>query len=124
MDEAFQERYNLVLQAHDAAVRAIAPGKRGIEIDAVARNMIAGAGYGENFGHGLGHGVGLEGHEQPRLSTSGADALLMPGMVTTVEPGVYIEGWGGIRIENLIYITEDGAEVLSHCPEQPLLTLE
>lgn len=120
-DPLFAERYELVLKAHDAAIEAIRPGCTGGEIDAVARDMISAAGYGDAFGHGLGHGLGLEIHEAPRLSPVRGDTSLAPGMVTTVEPGVYIPGWGGIRIEDLVAITEDGVELLSHCPHEPLL---
>ena len=120
-DPLFDERFGLVLRAHDKAIDSMKPGMRGCEVDAVARDIIAAAGYGENFGHGLGHGLGLEGHEGPRLSTSKAETPLASGMVTTVEPGVYIPGWGGIRIEDLVLVTENGVELLSHSPIEPLL---
>jgi Xaa-Pro aminopeptidase len=107
------EAYELVLRAQEASLAAVAPGPTGREIDAVARDMIAAAGHGEHFGHGLGHGVGLEGHEAPRLSRSGSDTALAPGHVVTVEPGVYLPGRGGVRIEDLVVVTADGHDVLS-----------
>ncbi|MFW6068349.1 MAG: M24 family metallopeptidase [Chloroflexota bacterium] len=120
----YDERFSLVLKAHDAAIAAVRVGASGREIDAVARDLLDAAGYGDKFGHGLGHGLGLEGHEGPRLGTTRADTELAPGMVATIEPGVYFPGWGGIRIEDLILVTDAGAERLSHCPIEPLLALE
>src|SRR5690606_29403181 len=94
------------------------------EADATARDIIAGAGHADHFGHGLGHGLGLFIHEGPRLSPNAPEGILLqPGMVTTVEPGVYIPQWGGIRIEDLVLLVEGGIEMLSHCPKQPLLPL-
>ena len=87
-------------------------GPDGREVDAVARDLIAAAGHGEHFGHGLGHGVGLEVHEAPRLAQT-VEARLAPGNVVTVEPGIYVPGRGGVRIEDLVVVTEDGHEVLS-----------
>lgn len=123
-DPTFRERFALVLQAHDAAIAAVQPEITGYEVDAVARDLLAGSGYGEEFGHSLGHGLGLEGHEGPRLATTRADRRLAPGMVTTIEPGLYFSGWGGIRIEDLVLVTDQGAARLSHCPITPLLALE
>ena len=106
------EAYALVLRAQEAALDAVRPGPEGREIDAVARDIIDAAGHGEHFGHGLGHGVGLEVHEAPRLARTG-DEPLVAGNVVTVEPGVYLPGRGGVRIEDLVVVTEDGRDVLS-----------
>jgi len=106
------EAYELVRRAQAAALDAVRPGPTGREIDAVAREIIEQAGHGEHFGHGLGHGVGLEVHERPRLARTGTEALV-PGNVVTVEPGVYLPGRGGVRIEDLVVVTEGGADVLS-----------
>jgi Xaa-Pro aminopeptidase len=122
-DRHFEERYDVVARAHGAAIQGLGPNVTGREVDRLARNVIADAGYGEQFGHGLGHGVGLEGHEAPRLSTTASDAPLAPGMVATVEPGIYVPGWGGIRIEDLVLITASGHEVISQCPKEPLINL-
>lgn len=108
--------YDLVLRAQKAALAAVAIGQTGQAVDAVARSIITEAGYGEAFGHGLGHGVGLEVHEEyPRLNTSWQGELL-PGMVCSVEPGIYLPGWGGVRIEDLVVVTQDGCRILSTSP--------
>ena len=112
LDDDLHEIYDLVLRAQQTALDAVRPGPTGREVDAVARDIIAAAGHGEHFGHGLGHGVGLEVHEAPRLARSGQDAL-EPGNVVTVEPGVYVPGRGGVRIEDLVVVTENGRDVLS-----------
>ena len=104
--------YDLVLKAQMEALRAVAPGRTGAEIDAIAREIISEAGYGDYFGHGLGHSLGLEVHENPRLSKVD-NTVLEPGMSVTVEPGVYLPGFGGVRIEDLVVVTEDGHEVLT-----------
>lgn len=114
--ERHREIYEIVLEAQEAVLEKIRPGMTGREADAIARDIIARYGYGEAFGHGTGHGIGMEIHEEPRLSKSGA-MVLEPGMTVTVEPGIYIPGFGGVRIEDDIVITEDGAERLTHAPK-------
>lgn len=109
------EIYGLVLKANRAAVAAVRPGITGKELDAVARKIIRKAGYGRHFGHALGHGVGLEIHEAP-VASSRSDTVLKPGMVVTVEPGVYLEGQAGVRIEDLVLVTADGHQVLTSSP--------
>jgi Xaa-Pro aminopeptidase len=116
----FWDVYNTVLRAQMAAEAAIRPGMTGPEADAVARNIIAEARYGDNFGHGLGHGVGLAVHEGPRLGRTSTDTLV-PGHVVTVEPGIYLPGWGGVRIEDIVLVTENGAEVLTRSPKLPII---
>jgi len=108
--------YGVVLKAQLAAIRAIRPGARGCDIDAVARRVIDDAGFGKHFTHSLGHGIGLNIHEGPRLSAA-SDAPLKAGMVVTVEPGIYIEGWGGVRIEDDVLVTRSGCEVLTSVPK-------
>lgn len=112
LDPRDREIYDLVLKAQEAALAKVGPGPTGREVDAVARAIIDGAGHGEHFGHGLGHGVGMEVHEGPRLSKLGTTAL-EPGHVVTVEPGVYVPGAVGVRIEDLVLVTADGHEVLN-----------
>ncbi len=111
-DPLFIERLRLVRAAQVAAIAAIRPGVTGVEVDAVARRVLREGGYAEAFGHGLGHGVGLAVHEAPRLSPYGQTPLAA-GMVVTVEPGLYLADWGGIRLENMVIVTEDGAELLN-----------
>ena len=108
--------YRVVLNAQLKAIDAIRPGVTGQEIDGVARGVIADAGFGRYFGHGLGHGIGLDIHELPRLATT-STTVLKPGMVTTVEPGIYIPGWGGVRIEDDVLVTRNGHEVLTSVPK-------
>ncbi len=106
-----------VLEAQVAAVAAVAPGKRGRDVDAVARDILAGHGLAEGFVHSLGHGTGLKIHEGPRLSAK-SDDLLAPGMIVTVEPGVYFPGFTGLRIEDLVLVTADGHDVLSRSAKE------
>lgn len=114
--ERAREIYELVRRAQAAGLEAVVPGMGCREADAAAREPIAAAGHGEHFGHGLGHGVGLEIHEGPRLSKT-STATLMPGMVVTVEPGVYLPGELGVRIEDLVLVTGDGHELLNGLPK-------
>ena len=109
-----------VLQAQEAAERAIHGGMPGVEADAVARRIIYSAGYEGKFGHGLGHGVGLAIHEKPRASTLSTD-ILTPGTIVTVEPGIYDPAWGGVRIEDMVLVTEDGCRVLTTASKQPVI---
>ena len=113
----FAKIYQTVLEAQLAAIQAIRPGVKASEVDRAARKVIEDAGFGKNFGHGLGHGFGLEIHEQPRMSPMNP-AELQAGMVITVEPGIYLAGWGGVRIEDDILVTSDGHEVLTSVPKQ------
>ncbi len=107
-----EKLYRVVLQAQHRAIEAIRPGVLAAAVDAAARDVIAEAGFGKNFGHGLGHGIGLEIHEGPRVSQN-SKTELKPGMIVTVEPGIYLPGWGGIRIEDDVLVTRTGHEVLS-----------
>lgn len=115
-----KEIYSLVLEAQEAALGAVRPGRTGREVDAVARDIISSRGHGQHFGHGLGHGVGLAVHEGPRLAPTG-EKQLVPGNVVTVEPGVYITDWGGVRIEDLCVVRPGGVEVLSRFPKELLV---
>lgn len=108
-----KEIYKVVLDAQLAAIAALGPGTTTMAADKVARDVIMRAGYGEQFGHGLGHGIGRDIHELPSLRKTGPDQQLQPGMVVTVEPGIYLPGQGGVRIEDDVLITKTGAEVLS-----------
>lgn len=108
----YLEIHRIVRQAQLAGTAAIRAGITGREVDAVARKVIADAGYGQYFGHGLGHGVGLAVHESPRLSRINTKKL-KEGMIVTVEPGIYIPGWGGVRLENMVVVRKDGCENLN-----------
>jgi Xaa-Pro aminopeptidase len=112
LDDDLAELYDTVLNVQETALAAVRPGPEGREVDAVARDLIAAAGHGDHFGHGLGHGVGLDIHEAPRLART-SDACLDTGNVVTVEPGIYLPGRGGARIEDLVIVTAEGREVLS-----------
>lgn len=107
-----KEIYNIVLEAQKTSLKAVKPGITGAELDVIARNIINDNGYGQYFGHGLGHGVGLEVHELPRINARG-NVPMEPGMVITIEPGIYIPNFGGVRIEDLVLATDKGYEVLS-----------
>lgn len=116
----FEDIYSIVLEAQLAAIDAIKPGVMSSDVDAAARNIITKAGYGEAFGHGTGHGIGLNIHEAPNLgqpSSARPPTALEPGMVVTVEPGIYLPGAGGVRIEDDVLVTERGRRVLSTLPK-------
>jgi len=112
----FKTVYRAVLSAQRRAIRAVRPGRRASEIDSRARDYLDERGLGEYFGHGLGHGVGLSVHERPALNRR-SEEILQVGMVFTVEPGVYIPGWGGVRIEDTVLVTEDGCRALTPAPK-------
>ena len=110
--------YDAVRAAHDNAIAAVAPGRSRFDIDAAARDTLAAAGLGDAFGHGTGHGLGIEVHEEPRVSRRRPDVdasgeSVAPGMIFTIEPGAYLPGWGGVRIEDDVLVTETGVEVLT-----------
>ena len=109
--------YQTVLDAQLLAIAAVAPGKSGVEVDGIARKYIADTGFGDYFGHGLGHGVGLFIHESPRLSQTSTDTLA-EGNIVTVEPGIYIPEWGGVRIEDMLVVTQDGHENLTKASKE------
>ena len=111
-DEMFHKIYNIVVGAQLTAINTVRPGLTGEECDSLSRDIIAQAGYGDNFGHSLGHGVGLAVHEHPRVGPR-ADNILQPDMVFTIEPGIYLPGWGGVRIEDIVILAENGATPLS-----------
>lgn len=111
----FEKIHGVVDRARQAAIEAIRPGIGASEVDGIARRIIEEAGFGPRFGHGLGHGIGLEVHEAIRVNSISTDTLAA-GMVITIEPGIYIPGWGGVRIEDDVLVTRDGHEVLSTLP--------
>ena len=117
-DAKQREIYDIVLQAQQLGVREIQTGRSGKAIDASVRRFLFDAGYARYFGHGLGHSVGLEIHEEPRLSPSSTCEALEKNMVITVEPGVYIPGWGGIRIEDTVLVTSSGGVSLTQSNKQ------
>jgi len=120
VDSRQQQMYDVVLAAHDRAIAAARPGISCKELDAVARDYITEKGFGNYFGHGLGHGVGLEIHEKPTLSPR-SEAELAEGMVVTIEPGIYIPGWGGVRIEDTIVVTADGCRIVTEVPKKLMI---
>lgn len=109
-----QEIYDLVLKSHETCEAGVRPGMNGKQADALARDVLVEAGHGEHYLHSTGHGLGLEIHEDPRLSKFAEDSVMEPGMLITIEPGVYLTGWGGVRIEDTAVVTEDGIRVLTH----------
>lgn len=118
--EKLTEIYQIVLEAQVQAVDQIKPGMTGRDADAIARDYIREKGYGDNFGHSLGHGIGLEVHEGPGLG-SRSETTLVPGMVVTVEPGIYLPEIGGVRIEDDIVMTQYGNETLTHSPKELII---
>ena len=112
----FEKIYRTVLLAQERAIAAIRPGVRAHDVDAEARSVIEQAGFGRFFDHGVGHGLGMEIHESPRIRKQ-SETLLQPGMIVTVEPGIYLPDWGGIRIEDDVLVTADGCEILTHLPK-------
>jgi Xaa-Pro aminopeptidase len=121
-DQRLAEIHAIVLEAQTRAEQSVRPGMTGREADQLARDIITSAGYGNAFLHSLGHGIGLEVHEPPWLSQSRGDEVLRPGMVFSVEPGIYLPGWGGVRIEDLVVLEEHGARVLCHSPKDLVVT--
>ncbi|MCI7812646.1 MAG: aminopeptidase P family protein [Lachnospiraceae bacterium] len=115
--EKQREIYSIVLEAQLAALDALRPGLTGQEVDKVARDIIEKAGYGAYFGHGLGHSVGLFIHESPRLSPKGM-TLMQENMIQTVEPGIYLPGFGGVRIEDMVVVTADGHKNFAHSKKE------
>jgi Xaa-Pro aminopeptidase len=111
-DDRYLAIHQLVRRAQLAAIAAIRAGVAAARVDEIARDIIAAAGYGQAFGHSLGHGVGMAVHEEPRLSFRNKKKL-QAGMVVTVEPGIYIPGWGGVRLENMVVVRADGCELLN-----------
>ena len=113
--------YTAVYDAQQAAIAAIRPGVESTAVDAAARSVLEARGLGEAFGHGTGHGLGLDIHEEPRITRPRADVAtvpLVPGMVFTIEPGAYVPGFGGVRIEDDVLVTETGCEVLTSVPRE------
>lgn len=115
--EELDHVYEVVFQAQAAGLEGVAPGRPCSEVDALCRDLITSSGYGEQFTHSTGHGVGLEIHEEPRLSRAGAD-ILAAGHVVTVEPGIYLTGIGGVRIEDMVLVTDDEPLVLTSSPKE------
>jgi len=119
-DSRQREVYEQVLKAQLASLDVMKPGMKAHDVDAKAREVFAEKGMAEAFGHGLGHGLGLNVHDPGRLG-AGSDDILEPGQVWTVEPGVYFDGWGGVRIEDDVVVTENGIEILTHAPKELLI---
>ncbi|RNC69850.1 MAG: aminopeptidase P family protein [Desulfuromonadales bacterium] len=115
-----REIYGIVKEAHDRAIAAVKPGVGFRELDAMARGYIEEQGFGDRFGHGLGHGVGLDVHEKPVVSPRG-EGIVEEGMVFTIEPGIYIPGWGGVRIEDTVAVTGDGCRLLTRVPKELII---
>ena len=120
-DEA-RALYDTVLEAQRAGIAAVAVGRSGVDVDAAARAVIEAAGHGPRFGHGLGHGIGLDIHEAPKLHRISEESLVVNDVVT-VEPGIYLVGTGGIRIEDCVVVTGEGPRVLGSAPKENLIEL-
>ncbi|NPV72415.1 MAG: aminopeptidase P family protein [Pelotomaculum sp.] len=121
-DKKQEEIYSIVLEAQKKAIAALRAGVRALEVDYAARQTIRSRGYGSYFGHGTGHGLGLSIHEGPRLSERDG-TVLQTGMVVTVEPGIYLPGWGGVRIEDTVVVEDGGCRVLTRSPKDELIVL-
>ncbi len=119
-DQRQREIYGIVKGAHDRAMELVRPGVLCREVDAAARDHIAANGFGDYFGHGTGHGVGLEVHEKPVVSYRSEESLA-EGMVITIEPGIYLPGWGGVRIEDTVAVTRDGCRLLTNVPKELMI---
>jgi Xaa-Pro aminopeptidase len=119
--DKFREIYNTVLRANENAEQNMKAGISGVEADALSRTVIEEAGYGDKYTHSMGHGIGLEVHEGPSLSKISEDTV-PENAITSVEPGIYIEGWGGVRIEDLVLFKRDGVEVLTRARKQGTIT--
>lgn len=121
--EDFWEIYNTVHRAQLAAIGGIKGGVTGKVVDALARDLITAAGHGDHFGHSTGHSLGLEIHEFPGFSSMAEKIIIPSGATMTVEPGIYLPGFGGVRIEDLVLVTDEGSDYLSHAPKTPLIPL-
>lgn len=115
-DDEFLSIYSIVLQAQETAIREVRPGMTGQDVDKIARTVIEDAGYGDEFGHGLGHGLGLAVHERPMVVPTSED-VIENGMIFTIEPGIYISGWGGVRIEDIVVMENGRARILTGSPK-------
>jgi Xaa-Pro aminopeptidase len=122
-DGRFMEIYETVQRAQNAAIEGICPGVTGKAVDSLARDVIKAANHGDHFGHGTGHSLGLEIHEEPRFSPLAEKTTIRENAVMTVEPGIYVPGYGGVRIEDLLLVTRDGASYLSAAPKTPIIPL-
>lgn len=118
--EKHKEIYEIVREAQERALKGAKVGLKGKEVDALARDYIVSKGYGEQFGHGLGHSVGIEIHENPRFSSM-EEQVIEEGMVITVEPGIYVPGFGGVRIEDMVVMTKDGIRNFTHSPKELII---
>ncbi len=118
-DDEIRRVYNIVLEAQQTAIEEVKAGMTGADADAISRKIIEDAGHGDHFGHSLGHGLGMEVHEEPNVGPRG-DTVLENGMPFTIEPGIYIPRWGGVRIEDVVVLENDSARVLSHASKQSL----